>query len=68
MVFGNFLINYAKNKRGQEPRFNVPYSASFSQSMFGSGNLNLKKFFMHLYKQSPELNAVITAVAGDIAG
>lgn len=36
--------------------------------MFGSGNLSLKKFYINVYKTSPELNALINSVAGDIVG
>lgn len=67
MVLGNIFSRGLKTSKGI-PRFNVPYGTNITESIFGSGNLNIKKSMINLFKTIPELNALVTMVASDIVG
>jgi len=68
MVLGNVFSVFRASSKSTEPRFNIAFASSASESMFGSGNLHVKKFLIDLYKTTPELNALINKVCSDIAG
>lgn len=67
MVLGSMLSTLAKPKRGNTPRYNVPFASTISQNVFGAGNLYQKKYLISLYKKVAELNAITNAFCSDIA-